>query len=361
MNTVCEYSGIDGSPFCHHPLPCPAQLPPVPPLPPHLSHKQEFENQYKKFLLATVACYPADSLGTWLLFLRFLVPETAELGTLLMASPPFGSSHESLEPYSEPPGRRRCPEGWGGPAELRGINPSAASPQFRVLSGRRIRSGVGKGLWWLSLELGYSAWPPRPREKSRWGPLSRGSRAPACRGAERGAQRPRGLCPPRAPPLPSRLPSSPPLLAAAVVAMRCCETPVNKPYLEWSESPRAVCLVVRGSKVGIVPRLAITALPLPGPVSGLTPALVRPRRALPGEEGAQLLRTPGPARAASRPAVSRARKRHEMRGRAGRTGRPLRRQDSCSGASPEHGTWREWAEQLGEAWQGRCWDAWAYI
>lgn len=147
---------------------------------PHLSHKQEFENQYKKILLVTVACHPADSLGTWLLFLRFLVPETAELGTLLMASPPFGSSHESLEPYSEPPGRRRCPEGWGGPAELRGINPSAASPQFRVLSGWRIRSGVGKGLWWLSLELGVQCLATSPTGEVELGSAEQGSRAPAC-------------------------------------------------------------------------------------------------------------------------------------------------------------------------------------
>lgn len=96
-------------------------------------------------------------------------------------------------------------------------------------------------------------------------------------------------------------PFPPPLLAATAVAMRCCETPVNKPCLEWSESPRAVCLVVRGSKVGIVPRLAITALPLPGPVSGSDAGAGPPRRALPGEEGAQLLRTPGPARAPAAP------------------------------------------------------------
>lgn len=176
-----------------------------------------------------------------------------------------------------------------------------------------------------------------------------GSRAPA-----------RTVSPSRTP-LPPRLPSSPPLFAAAVVAMRCCETPVNKPCLEWSESPRAVCLVVRGSKVGIVPRLAITALPLPGPASGSDAGASPPAPGASGRGGRSAAPNAGPARAASRPAVSRARKRHGMRGRAGRAGRPLRRQDSCSGARSEHGTWCKWAEQLGEAWQGRCWDAWAYI
>lgn len=177
----------------------------------------------------TVACYPADSLGTWLLFLRFLVPETAELGTLLMASPPFGSSHESLEPYSEPPGRR-CPEGWGGPAELRGINPSAASPQFRVLSGWRIRSGVGKGLWWRAWSWGYSAWPPRPREKSSWGPLSRDPGLQRVE-APRGEPSARADCvplahPPSLPASPPRLPSSPPPWLLCVAVKRLSINPV---------------------------------------------------------------------------------------------------------------------------------------
>lgn len=77
-------------------------------------------------------------------------------------------------------------------------------------------------------------------------------------------------------PEPARASLPRPLRRRPAVAMRCCETPVNKPCLEWSESPRVVCLVVRGSKVGIVPRRAITSSsPSPPPRSAARRASAR--------------------------------------------------------------------------------------
>lgn len=144
---------------------------------------------------------------------------------------------------------------------------------------------------------------------------------------------PRGLCP--SPPAPRPFPPPPRLLCVAV--KRPSINPVwsgaraQGLFVQWLEVQKSA--LSRGRRLQL--------FPFPAGAPAPTPALVRPRLALPGEEGARLLPAPGPARAASRPRSPRPRTRQETRAR------PLRRQDGSLGASPEHGAGRECAEPLG--------------
>lgn len=207
-----------------------------------------------------VACYLAGDLAA---VLEVLGPRNRRAG---LSAHGFAFRFDLLGSPSSPTqslhGSRRCPEGWGGRAELQGINPAAASPQFRVLSRWLIRSGLGKGLWWLGLELGAQCPVASPTGEIEFGSAEQGIPGPQRVEALRGEPSARADCAPLSP-------ASPPLpAAAAAVAMRCCETPVNKPCLEWSESPRVVCSVVRVQKSVLSPSQRLQALPLPDQVSG---------------------------------------------------------------------------------------------
>lgn len=105
-----------------------------------------------------VACNPADSLGTEVPSLRFLVLEA--LGWALWAGlrPLFRSSHEPFEPYLAPQQRDEVSGGLGRTSRALRQNPTPTPPQHLpnsvVFPVARSAPELGKALRWLGLQLG---------------------------------------------------------------------------------------------------------------------------------------------------------------------------------------------------------------
>lgn len=93
--------------------------------------------------------------------------------------------------------------------------PLCSISPFRVLSGWRIRSGVGKGLWWLRLALGAQGLAASPTGEVELGSAGQGIPGPQRVEAPRGERSARADCAPSPrPPLP--FPPPPRLLCVAV-------------------------------------------------------------------------------------------------------------------------------------------------
>lgn len=194
-----------------------------------------------------VACYLADPLGPGLLPLRFWVLEDSELGALdrqglgrraLLSISVF--PHAPSSPNHGSSRGRRWPQGWGGRAKQRDLNTACSiSPVLRPFRVA-FRSGIEKG----ALVAGPAGARLRAGRRAPGPPLGLGSpRSRGWRSSPGYPLPPPTSAPPASvPPGESRrwegsadphpaAPTRPPP-AAAAVAMRCCETPVNKLCLD---------------------------------------------------------------------------------------------------------------------------------